>query len=243
MAAELIADKAVLVSGIPANKAATQVDAETSITLKDQSEKFVSRGGIKLNGALQSFSGVDVSEKVALDAGASTGGFTDVLLRNNAKKVYAVDVGYGQLAWELQSNPKVKVLDRVNVRNINPQIIPEPVDLIVADLSFISLKLVLPALKSVSKETSEYLLMVKPQFEVGKESLGAGGVVRESTLRRSAVLDVANFAFTLGLGCLGVVASQLPGPSGNVEYFLWLKENAPAILEVDLDNAISQGPQ
>jgi 23S rRNA (cytidine1920-2'-O)/16S rRNA (cytidine1409-2'-O)-methyltransferase len=243
MAAELIAEKAVLVSGIPASKAATQVDAETSITLKDQSAKFVSRGGFKLSGALESFNEIDVTGKIALDAGASTGGFTDVLLRNNVKKVYAVDVGYGQLAWELQSNPKVIVLDRINVRNINPQIIPEPVDLIVADLSFISLKLVLPALKSVSRSTTDYLLMVKPQFEVGKENLGAGGVVRESSLRKSAVLDVATYAFTLGLGCLGVVASQLPGPSGNVEYFLWLKENKPAILEVDLDNAISKGPQ
>ena len=243
MAAELIAEKAVLVSGIPASKAATQVDAETSITLKDQSDKFVSRGGFKLSGALESFSEIDVIGKIALDAGASTGGFTDVLLRNNVKKVYAVDVGYGQLAWELQSNPKVIVLDRINVRNINPQIIPEPVDLIVADLSFISLKLVLPALKSVSRSTTDYLLMVKPQFEVGKENLGAGGVVRESSLRKSAVLDVATYAFTLGLGCAGVVASQLPGPSGNVEYFLWLKENKPAILEVDLDNAISKGPQ
>jgi 23S rRNA (cytidine1920-2'-O)/16S rRNA (cytidine1409-2'-O)-methyltransferase len=243
MAAELIAEKAVLVSGIPASKAATQVDAETSITLKDQSDKFVSRGGFKLSGALDTFSEIDVTGKIALDAGASTGGFTDVLLRNNVEKVYAVDVGYGQLAWELQSNPKVIVLDRINVRNINPQIIPEPVDLIVADLSFISLKLVLPALKSVSKNTTDYLLMVKPQFEVGKENLGAGGVVRERSLRKSAVLDVATYAFTLGLGCLGVVASQLPGPSGNVEYFLWLKENNPAILEVDLDNAISEGPQ
>ena len=243
LAAELIAEKSVLVSGIPATKAATQVDAQTSITLRDQSAKFVSRGGHKLNGALEFFNQIDVSEKTILDAGASTGGFSDVLLRHNAKKIYAVDVGYGQLAWEIQSNPKVVVLDRVNIRNINSQIIPEMVDLVVADLSFISLKLVLPALKSVSKREADFLLMVKPQFEVGKENLGAGGVVRESALRKSAVLDVANYAFTLGLGCAGVVASQLPGPSGNVEYFLWLKENAPAILEVDLDNAISQGPQ
>ena len=243
MAAELISNKLVLVSGIPATKAATQVDAQTSITLKDEGEKFVSRGGFKLNGALDHFSKIDVSEKTVLDAGASTGGFTDVLLRRGAKKVFAVDVGYGQLAWDLQTNPKVKVLDRVNVRNISPQIIDEPVDLVVADLSFISLKLVLPSLISVAKDEADYLLMVKPQFEVGKENLGAGGVVRENTLRKSAVLEVANVAFSLSLGCLGVVASELPGPSGNVEYFLWLKQNAPAILEVDLDHAISAGPQ
>jgi 23S rRNA (cytidine1920-2'-O)/16S rRNA (cytidine1409-2'-O)-methyltransferase len=243
IAADLIAEKVVLVSGIPATKAATQVDAETSITLKAEGDKYVSRGGFKLNGSLDFFTSINVRDKIVLDAGASTGGFTDVLLRRDAKLIYAVDVGYGQLAWELQSNPKVKVLDRVNIRNISPQLIEQPVDLVVADLSFISLKLVLPALKSVSKPDTDYLLMVKPQFEVGKDKLGAGGVVRESSLRKLAVQDVANEALSLGLGCLGVVASELPGPSGNVEYFLWLRENAPAILEVDLDNAISQGPQ
>jgi 23S rRNA (cytidine1920-2'-O)/16S rRNA (cytidine1409-2'-O)-methyltransferase len=243
LAAELISNKSVLVSGIPATKAATQVDAQTSITLKEEGEKFVSRGGFKLNGALEHFPKIEISGKNILDAGASTGGFTDVLLRRGAKKIFAVDVGYGQMAWELQSNPKVKVLDRVNIRNISPQIIDQPVDVVVADLSFISLKLVLPALKSVAKKDADFLLMVKPQFEVGKENLGAGGVVRENALRKAAVSDVANHAFSLGLGCLGVVASDLPGPSGNVEYFLWLKQNAPALLEVDLDNAIALGPQ
>ena len=243
IASELIEERLVLVSGIPATKAATQVDAETSITLKADGDKYVSRGGFKLNGALEFFTSINVKDKVVLDAGASTGGFTDVLLRRDAKLIYAVDVGYGQLAWELQNNPKVKVIDRVNIRNISPQIIEQPVDLVVADLSFISLKLILPALKLVSKPDTDYLLMVKPQFEVGKDKLGTGGVVRESSLRKSAVQDVANKAFSLGLGCLGVVASELPGPSGNVEYFLWLKENAPEILEVDLDNAILQGPQ
>lgn len=243
IASELIEERLVLVAGIPATKAATQVDAETSITVKAQGDNYASRGGFKLNGAFNYFAGIKVEEKIALDAGASTGGFTDVLLRRGAKLIYAVDVGYGQMAWELQSNPKVKVLDRVNIRNISSKLIDQPVELIVADLSFISLKLVLPALKSVAKADADYLLMVKPQFEVGKENLGTGGVVRENSLRKSAILDVAKEAFTIGLGCLGVVASELPGPSGNVEYFLWLKENAPAILEVDLDNAISRGPQ
>lgn len=243
LAAELISSKLVLVSGIPATKAATQVDAQTSITLKDEGEKYVSRGGFKLNGALEHFLKIEISGKNVLDAGASTGGFTDVLLRRGAKKIYAVDVGYGQMAWELQNNPKVIVLDRVNIRNISPQIIDQSVDVVVADLSFISLKLVLQALISVAKSDADFLLMVKPQFEVGKENLGAGGVVRENALRKAAVLDVAKHAFSLGLGCLGVVASDLPGPSGNVEYFLWLKENAPALLEVDLDNAIALGPQ
>jgi 23S rRNA (cytidine1920-2'-O)/16S rRNA (cytidine1409-2'-O)-methyltransferase len=242
-ALELIDEKLVLVSGIPASKAATQVDAQTSITLKETKEQYVSRGGFKLEGAIQAFPQIQIKENIVLDAGASTGGFTDVLLKNGAKKVFAVDVGYGQLAWELQNDPRVKIFDRVNIRNLTIQQLGEEVDLVVADLSFISLKLVIPSLISVSKSDADYLLMVKPQFEVGKDKLGSGGVVREIALRKSAVLEVAQVAYDLGIGCLGVVASSLPGPAGNVEYFLWLKANAPAILEVDLDRAISEGPQ
>ena len=241
-ATDLIAAGNVLVSGMPASKSATQVDAETSITLKDDHAEFVSRGGHKLAGALDKFTHIDVSGKTALDAGASTGGFTDVLLKRGAKKVVAVDVGYGQLAWELQKDTRVKILDRVNVRNLTPAQVGEEIDLVVADLSFISLKLVLPALISVAKEGADFLVMVKPQFEVGKEKLGAGGVVRDVHLRKEAVVAVADAAFALTLGTLGVVASPLPGPSGNVEYFLWLRKGAPALLEVDLDLAIEKGP-
>jgi 23S rRNA (cytidine1920-2'-O)/16S rRNA (cytidine1409-2'-O)-methyltransferase len=154
----------------------------------------------------------------------------------------AVDVGYGQLAWELQSDNRVKILDRVNVRNLTPQQVGVEIDLVVADLSFISLKLVLPALISVAKSDANFLVMVKPQFEVGKEQLGAGGVVRDAQLRKEAVAAVASAALSLGLGCRGVVASLLPGPAGNVEYFLWLQKGATALLEVDLDRAIQTGP-
>jgi 23S rRNA (cytidine1920-2'-O)/16S rRNA (cytidine1409-2'-O)-methyltransferase len=239
---DLIAAGNVLVGGMPASKSATQVDAQTSITLKDDHAEFVSRGGHKLAGALDNFSQLLVSGKTALDAGASTGGFTDVLLKRGVSKVVAVDVGYGQLAWELQKDERVKILDRVNVRNLTPAQVGDEIDLVVADLSFISLKLVLPALISVAKEGADFLIMVKPQFEVGKEKLGAGGVVRDVHLRKEAVFEVANAAFALTLGTLGVVASPLPGPSGNVEYFLWLRKGAPALLEVDLDLAIEKGP-
>jgi 23S rRNA (cytidine1920-2'-O)/16S rRNA (cytidine1409-2'-O)-methyltransferase len=242
-AIKLIDEKLVLVSGIPATKAATQVDGQTSITLKETKDAYVSRGGFKLEGAIQSFPEINIARKIVLDAGASTGGFTDVLLKNGAAKVFAVDVGYGQLAWELQNDERVKIFDRVNIRNLTPEQLGERVDLVVADLSFISLKLVIPALISVSKSDTDYLLMVKPQFEVGKDKLGSGGVVREIALRKLAVLEVAKVAYDLGVGCLGVVASPLPGPAGNVEYFLWLKANAPALIEVDLDHAISVGPQ
>ena len=241
-AVELITAGKVLVTGIRATKAATQVDAQTSITLADEQSEYVSRGGHKLVGALDSFSQLDVKGKTALDAGASTGGFTDVLLKRGAAKVVAVDVGYGQLAWELQKDERVKILDRVNVRNLTPAQVGEEIDLVVADLSFISLKLVLPALISVARSDADFLIMVKPQFEVGKEQLGAGGVVRDAHLRKEAVSQVADAAFILNLGCCGVVASALPGPAGNVEYFLWLRKGAPALLEVDLDLAISKGP-
>lgn len=241
-AVELIAAGKVLVNGIPATKAATQVDAQISITLKDEHSEFVSRGGHKLAGALDHFANLVVADKIALDAGASTGGFTDVLLKRGVKKVVAADVGYGQLAWQLQSDNRVKILDRVNVRSLTKEQVAEEIDLVVADLSFISLKIVLPALIAVAKDDADFLVMVKPQFEVGKEKLGAGGVVRDAASRKEAVAAVADAAFSLGLGCLGVVASPLPGPSGNVEYFLWLSKAGQALLEVDLDLAISKGP-
>ena len=241
-AVELITAGKVLVNGIPATKAASQVDAQISITLKDDQAEFVSRGGHKLAGALDHFSNLKVAGKTALDAGASTGGFTDVLLKRGVKKVIAADVGYGQLAWQLQSDDRVKILDRVNVRSLTKEQVGEEIDLVVADLSFISLKLVLPALIDVAKDDADFLIMVKPQFEVGKERLGAGGVVRDATLRKEAVAAVADAAFALGLGCLGVAASPLPGSSGNVEYFLWLSKAGQALLEVDLDLAIEKGP-
>ena len=241
-AVELIASGKVLVNGIPATKAATQVDAQISITLKNEQDEFVSRGGHKLAGALDAFTGVAVEGKTCLDAGASTGGFTDVLLRRGATLVVAVDVGYGQLAWELRQDPRVKVLDRTNIRHLTGEQVGEDIELVVADLSFISLSLVLPALAAVSKPEADFVLMVKPQFEVGREKLGAGGVVRDPALRRAAVLDVAESAYDVGLGTMGIAASPLPGPAGNVEYFLWLRRGAPAIDEAALDTAIAMGP-
>ena len=226
-AVDLIESKLVLVRGIPASKPATAVDAETSITLADERDEYVSRGGHKLAGALDAFKELKVEGRVALDAGASTGGFTDVLLKRGAKKVIAVDVGYGQLAWEIRQDSRVEIHDRTNVRALNRDVIRDEIDLVVADLSFISLAMVLPALISVSSSETDFLLMVKPQFEVGREKLGAGGVVREPELRRAAVYEVAKSAYELGLGTFGVVASPLPGPSGNVEYFLWLKGEVP----------------
>jgi 23S rRNA (cytidine1920-2'-O)/16S rRNA (cytidine1409-2'-O)-methyltransferase len=241
-ASDLIESRSVLVNGIPATKPATMVDAETSIKLAGKRDDFVSRGGHKLAGALDSFADVNVEGKRCLDAGASTGGFTDVLLRRGAAHVVAVDVGYGQLAWALRQDERVSILDRTNIRHLTGAVVGEPIDLVVADLSFISLTLVLPALAAVSKPEADYVVMVKPQFEVGREKLGAGGVVRDPALRKSAVIEVADSAYDVGLGTMSIAASPLPGPAGNVEYFLWLRRGAAAIDIDALDKAIADGP-
>jgi 23S rRNA (cytidine1920-2'-O)/16S rRNA (cytidine1409-2'-O)-methyltransferase len=244
-AAELIAAGRVVVGGTAAAKAATQVSVDAAITVRQEESEpgYVSRGGHKLAGALAAFGGLSVAGRRCLDAGASTGGFTDVLLGAGAAEVVAVDVGYGQLAWSLRNDPRVTVLDRVNVRGLRPeQVAPAP-GVVTADLSFISLTLVLPALVACAAPDADFVLMVKPQFEVGKGNVGAGGVVRDPVLRQSAVAGVASAAAALGLGVAGITPSPLPGPSGNVEYFLWLRRGAPPLDEAALRQAIEAGPQ
>ena len=233
------------VSGTVATKPATQVDPAVGILVAADSDDpgYASRGGHKLAGALDHFTDLDVTGRRCLDAGASTGGFTDVLLRRGALHVVAVDVGYGQLVWALQQDPRVTVLDRQNIRQLQPeQVAPAP-SLVVADLSFISLRMVLPALASSAAPLADLLLMVKPQFEVGRERLGSGGVVRDPVIRADAVREVAAAAAGLGLGVRGIVASSLPGPSGNVEFFLWLRADAPPLDDADLLRAVTEGPQ
>jgi 23S rRNA (cytidine1920-2'-O)/16S rRNA (cytidine1409-2'-O)-methyltransferase len=243
-AAELISDGRVAVAGLTAGKPATQVGRDVAITVSEGGgPDYASRGGHKLAGALAAFPGLVVKGRRCLDAGASTGGFTDVLLRAGAAHVVAADVGYGQLAWALQSDPRVTVLDRVNVRELRPEQVAPPPGVVVADLSFISLAIPLPALAGCVAPDADFVLLVKPQFEVGKGRVGAGGVVREPALRAEAVAGVARAAASLGLGVAGVTASPLPGPAGNVEYFLWLRRGAPPLDQADLDQAIASGPQ
>lgn len=246
-AAQLVETGRVSVGGQVAAKPATQVDLAAAVLVREDSDDphYVSRGGHKLSGALGAFGprGLVVAGRRALDAGASTGGFTDVLLRAGVESVAAVDVGYGQLAWSLRTDPRVRVYDRTNVRDLLPGTIGGTVDLVVADLSFIPLTLVLPALIGCSREDADLVLMVKPQFQVGRERLGSGGVVRDPELRATAVMEVARSAHGLGLGTRGVVASPLPGPSGNVEYFLWLTRGAPAPVATDIHLAVTEGPQ
>jgi 23S rRNA (cytidine1920-2'-O)/16S rRNA (cytidine1409-2'-O)-methyltransferase len=243
-AASLVAARRVLVAGQAAAKPATQVGTADPIMVTEAAgPNYASRGGQKLAGALAAFPQLRVAGRRCLDAGASTGGFTDVLLRAGAGHVVAVDVGYGQLAWALRTDERVTVLDRVNVRQLRPeQVAPAP-GLVTADLSFISLGLVLPALTACARPDADFLLLVKPQFEVGKDRVGAGGVVRDPDLRREAVAGVAGAAGGHGLGVAGVVASPLPGPSGNVEYFLWLRRDAPPLREGELRRAVEEGPQ
>lgn len=251
-AVEWIKAGRVEVGGFVAKKPATIVEPDASIKVAHvDGDDWASRGAHKLLGALEAFEplGLTVEGKRALDAGASTGGFTDVLLRRGASEVVAVDVGYGQLIWRLQNDDRVTVLDRTNIRHLTPEAMNGPADLMVGDLSFISLELVLPAIAACMSEGADLLPMVKPQFEVGKDRLGSGGVVRSAELREEVTLDVARKALDLGLSCHAATASPLPGPSGNVEYFLWLVRDggvsAPSDAELAqmIHRAVEEGPE
>jgi 23S rRNA (cytidine1920-2'-O)/16S rRNA (cytidine1409-2'-O)-methyltransferase len=248
-AAELITHGRVKVAGARATKPATAVTTDVALVVTADpaipgGEDYVSRGGHKLAGALAAFEprGLVVSGRRCLDAGASTGGFTDVLLRHGAREVVAVDVGYGQLAWRLQQDDRVTVHDRTNVRDLTPELVGDPVDVVVGDLSFISLTLVLDPLIVVTSSEGDLVLMVKPQFEVGRERVGKGGVVRDLALRAEAVQTVADAAAARGWGARAVTVSPLPGPSGNVEFFLWLRRG-PSVVDRDAIDATVSAAQ
>lgn len=239
-AGELIAAGRVTVDGSAVDRSAVQVTDERQVAVRadDADPGYASRAGHKLAGALDALGadGPVVTGRQCLDAGASTGGFTDVLLRRGATRVVAVDVGHDQLVDALRHDPRVDVREGVNVRTLTEGDITPAPELVVADLSFISLTLVLPALVSVARPDAHLLLMVKPQFEVGRERLGSGGVVRLPGLWVDAVVGVARAAADLGLAVRGVVRSPLPGPSGNVEFFLWLArsgESGPVQVPVE----------
>lgn len=251
-ARDMILDGRVSVNGMVAKKLATGVDGEMSIRVTESDDdRWASRGAHKLLGALAAFepAGLDLAGTRVLDAGASTGGFTDVCLDRGVAEVLAVDVGYGQLIWRLQNDDRVTVLDRTNVRTLTPEQLGGQADAMVGDLSFISIELVLPALAACVRDGGSLLPMVKPQFEVGKDRLGHGGVVRSPELRAEVTLGVAREALRHGMSTKAVTASPLPGPSGNVEYFLWLIKDggttAPddAQLQAMVETAVKEGPQ
>lgn len=215
-----------MVRGMPATRAATMVSPEDSLTISGSARRFVSRGGDKLAGALDRLN-VDVAGRTWLDAGASTGGFTDCLLQAGAESVIAVDVGYGQLDWRLRNDERVTVLERTNVRTLTVGDLPRRPDGIVADLSFISLTLVVVALTKLIAPQGDFLLMVKPQFEVGKDAIGKGGVVSDPALWLESVRRVVDAAKSQGLGLVDATVSDLPGPAGNREFFVHLNAEGP----------------
>jgi 23S rRNA (cytidine1920-2'-O)/16S rRNA (cytidine1409-2'-O)-methyltransferase len=244
-AGSLIQGGAVLVGGRVATKAATQVGTDQPIVVRAGDDPaWASRGAHKLLGALEVFEppGLQVGGRRCLDAGASTGGFTDVLLRRGAREVCAVDVGYGQLVWSLQSDERVHVFDRTNVRTLEADDIGGPVDLVVSDLSFISLTVVMPALTRVCKQEGDIVLMIKPQFEVGRANLGKKGVVRDPDLHADAVHRVGLSAHEHGWGTRALAPSPLPGPAGNVEYFCWLRTDAGAPSAEAAREVVAAGP-
>jgi len=237
-AAEAIAAGLVAVDGRTASKPATLVAAEAPVELTGGVRRYVSRGGEKLEAALDRFS-VDPSGLDCLDAGASTGGFTDCLLRHGARRVVAVDVGYGQLAWTLRSDPRVHVLERTNVRDLRQEVLPFEPSLVVADLSFISLRTALPPLTGAVPAEAAFVLLVKPQFEVGREDVGRGGVVRDPAAWRRALDGLVEAAGSAGAGLHGVMPSPLLGPAGNVEFLVHLARGEPDD-SVDLDAAVRE---
>jgi 23S rRNA (cytidine1920-2'-O)/16S rRNA (cytidine1409-2'-O)-methyltransferase len=212
----------VLVNGQKKDKAGTLVAGDADIRILGEQMPYVSRGGLKLEKALHEFK-VDVKEATALDVGASTGGFTDCLLQHGARKVYAVDVGYGQMAWKIRQEPRVVVIERVNIREMAPTLVPETVDLAVIDVSFISLEKVLPSVMPFLKAGGRIIALIKPQFEVGKGQVGKGGIVRDEVARNTAVEKVKTAFQSAGLDVQGIIPSPITGQDGNVEYLIHAK--------------------
>ena len=212
----------VAVEGRVIDKPGTKIDLDAAIQLKEETFLYVSRGGEKLEGALKAFD-IDPKGLVVMDVGASTGGFTDCVLQKGAGKVYAVDVGYGQLAWKLQKDPRVVNLERRNVRYLRREEVEEEIDLILVDTSFISIEKFIPHLLEFLKKGGAILSLIKPQFEVGKGEVGKGGVVKEATLHQKVIDRISSFCRGLGLRVLGVTESPLVGPKGNKEFFIYLR--------------------
>jgi len=218
----LIMQGKVTVNGHPVTKAGELVGLEAVVELKGEDMPYVSRGGFKLEAAIRHF-GISLKDKVAMDVGASTGGFTDVMLQHGALRVYCIDVGYGQLAWKLRQEPRVILLERTNIRHLEKDRIPEPVDIATMDVSFISLSLVVPKIVEFLGDGSEIVALIKPQFEVGKGEVGKGGIVRDPLKRQAAVERVKAHFQSCGLRTVGIIESPILGQKGNVEYLIYAK--------------------
>lgn len=229
----------VFVNGQRADKPGMPVPPDAQIEVRGDALPFVSRGGYKLDKALKVFP-IDPAGKICIDCGASTGGFTDVLLQHGAAKVYAVDVGYGQLAWKLRSDERVVNLERTNLRYVTQEQIPETLDLAVMDVSFISVRLVLPAVSQLLKDGADLVCLIKPQFEAGREEVGKKGVVRDKAVHRAVVQGILDFAPTVGLSVLGLDYSPIKGPEGNIEYICHMVNRAGLDVAVDVDAVVAR---
>ena len=238
-AVESIEAGQVTVGGAPANSASRQVASDEPIFVESPPARFVSRGGEKLDAALEKF-GINAEGRRALDAGASTGGFTDCLLQRGASSVIAVDVGRAQLAWSLRTDERVTVMERVNVRSLAPEAVGGPVDLLVADLSFISLRTVAPALAALTTMEAELILLVKPQFEAGRDRIGKGGIVRDKMVHRAVLSEVVEGLASNGLGVCSITASPLRGADGNVEFLVLVRHCEPSIADSELDAVVAE---
>ena len=228
----------VFVNGQRADKPGMAVSPDVQLEVRGSALPFVSRGGYKLDKALKVFP-VDPAGKICLDCGASTGGFTDVLLQHGAAKVYAVDVGYGQLAWKLRTDERVVNLERTNLRYVTREQIPDPIDLAVMDVSFISIRLIIPALRQLLKPEADLICLIKPQFEAGRDDVGKKGVVRDSEVHVRVVSEILAFAENEGLSVLGLDFSPIRGPEGNIEYICHLKNCAGLSRTMDVRSVVS----
>lgn len=229
----------VYVNGQKETKPGTSVAEDAAVEMRGETLPYVSRGGWKLEKALRVFP-VDVKDAVCIDCGASTGGFTDVLLQSGAAKVYAVDVGYGQLAWSLRTDPRVVCMERTNIRYVTPEDLGEPLDLSVVDVSFISLKIVLPAIQKLLKPTGQVLCLIKPQFEAGKENVGKKGVVRDPAVHAQVLRDFTALAASLNLTIRNLTFSPVKGPEGNIEFLAHLSMQPGQETLPDIDALVAQ---
>ena len=236
--------KAVIMSGIvyvdgqKEDKAGSMFDETANVEVRGTTLKYVSRGGLKLEKAMTHF-GVTLEGKICMDVGASTGGFTDCMLQHGAKKVYSIDVGYGQLDWRLRNDERVKVMERMNARNMTSDWFDEEVDFASMDVSFISIKLILPAIYNCLKNGALAVILVKPQFEAGKDKVGKKGVVRDPAVHAEVLREFLHYAPECGFGVRGLEFSPIRGPEGNIEYLAWLKKGAEGIPETDIDSIVA----
>jgi 23S rRNA (cytidine1920-2'-O)/16S rRNA (cytidine1409-2'-O)-methyltransferase len=221
----LIMEGRVFVGGIAVTKAGSMVNADANIELKGEDMPYVSRGGLKLEAAIKHFN-ISLKNKIAMDVGSSTGGFTDCMLQNGAKKIYCIDVGYGQLAWKLRQDERVVLIERTNIRYLEREKIPDAIDIATIDVSFISLIKVVPNVLEFLKEDGEIIALIKPQFEVGKGEVGRGGIVKDEAKRLRTVKNINENLERLGLKTVGVIQSPIAGQKGNIEYLIYMKRHA-----------------